>query len=106
MINNITTDSTKELLNPDLIPKYINQLPILPVLYPKVMNGCTRNVYHSYTVDAYEFFQQVLPPPFNPTLVWGFGGICKATPSSNPQYLRSFPGPTFETIQNIPVHVT
>lgn len=53
MINNITTDSTKELLNPDLIPKYINQLPILPVLYPKVMNGCTRTVYHSYTVDAF-----------------------------------------------------
>ena len=53
MIKNIDTNPTKELLNPDLIPKYINQLPILPVFYPKVMNACTRSVYHSYTVDAF-----------------------------------------------------
>ena len=105
MAINSSVSSQKELLNPDLIPKYINQLPILPVFYPKVMYVCNKK-YYQYNVDACEFMQQVLPPPFNPTLVWGFGGMCKATQFSSPQYMKSFPGPTFETIQNVPVHVT
>lgn len=106
MIDNSIIDTAKILLNPDLIPKYINQLPIMPVFYPQIKNACTDNIYHSYTVDAYEFVQQVLPPPFKPTLVWGFGGICKASPYGEPKYMKSFPGSTFEAIQNIPIHVT
>ncbi len=107
-MNNLSIKSQKELLNPNTIPKYINQLPILPAFYPKVIEGCSdsSNVYYKYKVDACEFFQQVLPPPFNPTLVWGFGGMCTDTTSNDPRYIKSFPGPTFETIQNIPVHVT
>lgn len=40
MITNSDTNLQKQILNPDLIPKYINQLPILPAFYPKVMNVC------------------------------------------------------------------
>ena len=40
MINNSTPDPPKEILNPDIITKYINQLTILPVFYPSIENSC------------------------------------------------------------------
>lgn len=104
--DNITIQN-KDILDPTTIPKYINQLTILPVFNPSICRDPkTNKIYYNYVVDACEFTQQILPPPFNKTTVFGFGGMCRRTPDSRPEYIRSFPGPTFETIKNIPVHVT
>ena len=106
-MSNVDQSTDKQILDPSFIPKYINQLAILPVYEPDVCRDkYNKKIYYNYVVDACEFTQQILPPPFKETAVWGFGGICRKTPKSRPEYIRSFPCPTFQTIRNIPVHVT
>ncbi len=89
--DNITIQN-KDILDPTTIPKYINQLTILPVFNPSICRDPkTNKIYYNYVVDACEFTQQILPPPFNKTTVFGFGGMCRRTPDSRPEYIRSFP---------------
>lgn len=96
-------------LDPDDIPKYVNQLPKPPVYKPCIKRkwclfGHSR-IKHSYTIDISEFDQQILPPGMPQTKVWGYGGLVKDEKTGKTKYSRSAPGATFETIRGIPVQV-
>jgi len=95
-------------LDPKSIPKYINQLVVPPVYEPTVVKCVeTEKVEsHNYTITVSEFSQQILPPGFPETTVWGYGGEVR-----NPQtgeIIPDFhftPGATFEATRGIPVNV-
>ena len=78
---------TSPPLDPALIPKFVDPLPIPTVLEPQ---GQSRNSA-SYKVTMTELQQQVLPAGFPATTVWGYEG--------------SYPGPTIEARRNKPVSV-
>jgi FtsP/CotA-like multicopper oxidase with cupredoxin domain len=99
-------------LDPNMIPKFVNQLVIPPVFDPEVKSEGKGKVYHKYIVDITQFKQQILPPvdmdgnPLNPTTVWGYGGIVKKDPVTGKKgYFRNSPSATFEATQGIPVKV-
>jgi len=87
------------LLDPTTIPKYVNQLAGPPPVYVPDPAGM-------YIVDMTEFTQQILPPPFGKTIVWGYGGQVKDALTGTPMgYSRSAPGATFEAVRGTPVIV-
>jgi hypothetical protein len=57
-------------LDPLTIPKFVNQLTGPPPVYDQVAPN-------EYAVDMVEIMQQVLPPGFPQTKVWGYGGLAK-----------------------------
>jgi spore coat protein A, manganese oxidase len=95
-------------LDPRLIPKFVNQLVVPPVYEPnKVKSPITGKVKsYDYTVTMSEFTQQILPPEFPETTVWGYGGKVKNPQSGEiiPDF-HSSPGPTFEAVRGIPINV-
>lgn len=94
-------------LDPKRIPKYVNQLFIPPVYMPTILRqpNTGQVIGHEYKITISEFQQQLLPPGFSPTKVYGYGGIIKDQNTGRSAYFRSAPGPTFEAIRGIPVHV-
>jgi spore coat protein A len=84
------------LLDPTTIPKWVNQINGAPPMYePEVVNGV-----EEYTIEMTRSKQQVLPPSYPKTTVWGYGGM------TNLGYVVNSPGPTFEATRNVPVKVT
>ena len=79
--------NTSQPLNPDIIPKFEDPLPIPATLKP--VDDTEDSA--AYRVTMSEFQQQVLPTGFPTTTVWGFEG--------------SFPGPTIEARKDKPVAV-
>jgi spore coat protein A len=75
-------------LNPRAVPKYVEPLPIPPVMVPVSDNY--------YEIGIYPVEQQVLPPPFPKTRVWGYGASKETA---------SWPGATIEVIRGVPVRV-
>ena len=71
-------------LNPSRIPKFKNDLEKLPIFIQSLYKREDKINYH-YSVDACEFYQQMLPQGFNKTKVWGFAGLCK---DSNSKKIR------------------
>jgi spore coat protein A, manganese oxidase len=93
-------------LDPNTVPKFVHPLVIPPVYEPTVVETNGGDViFHDYTVDVSEFNQQILPPTFPETTVWGYGGIVKDPQTGNPVYFRNAPGATFEAIRRIPISV-
>ena len=95
-------------LDPLTIPKYVTQLVIPPVFVPdEVTDPDTSEVIsHSYSIDMTQFQQQILPPPFNATTVWGYGGDARDAVTGEPLgYVRHSPGATFDAVRGIPVDV-
>lgn len=99
-------------LDPNKIPKFVNQLVIPPEFEPEVKKENKGKVYHQYHVAVTQFKEQILPPKdtdgkaLNSTTVWGYGGIVKKNPDTGKKgYFRSSPGPTFEATQGIPIKV-
>jgi FtsP/CotA-like multicopper oxidase with cupredoxin domain len=94
-------------LNPNIIPKYINQLFILPVFKPTIVKDpiTGEDISHNYTISMTQFMQQILPPMFPMTTVWGFEGNVKDPCIGEISCFRSSPGPTFEAVRDIPVNV-
>lgn len=94
-------------LDPKSIPKFVNQLDIPPEYMPTVLRQPITGevIGHAYTIDASEFQQQILPPGFGTTKVFGYGGMVKEPHTGRAVYYRSAPGSTFEAIRGIPVHV-
>lgn len=95
-------------LDPNIIPKYVNQLVVPPVFVPKtVCNPTTGEIIsHNYTITMTEFMQQILPEGFPRTTVWGYGGA--VIDPSNPDNIikfRNAPGATFEATRGIPINV-
>jgi spore coat protein A, manganese oxidase len=107
-----TSSTLAPALDPNKIPKFVNELNIPPVFEPENKVDGKGKVYHQYNVDMTQFEQQILPPKdtegnsFNPTTVWGYGGIVKKHPVTGKKaYFRNSPGATFEAIQDIPAKV-
>jgi len=93
------------LLDPKAIPKYVNQLVIPPAYVPTVaVDPATGKTSHYYTVDVTQFMQQILPPGFPMTTVWGYGGMIQGP--TGPVYFRNSPGATFEAVRGTPIIVT
>ncbi len=60
-------------LDPKLIPKYTQELVIPPSFLPTICTSpVSGTVSYNYTVTMNQFKQQILPPEFNPTTVWGY----------------------------------
>jgi len=95
-------------LDPTTIPKFVNELVILPVYEPTVVKRpiTGKVISHDYEVTISQFTQQILPEGFPETTVWGYGGkiIVPETGEINPDF-RFTPGATFEAQRNIPVNV-
>ena len=83
------------LLDPTIIPKYVNQLTSPP---PAYVPEWSNDTHEFYTVAVTEFDQQVLPdiPGLGtlPTTVWGYGG------ETTSGYVSNQPGPTFEATRD------
>ncbi len=107
---------TPNLLDPLLIPKWVNQLEKPPPTY--ISNNITDNsgnlIRQEYVVSIREFEQQLLPivdssgkpTGFGATTVWGFEGQAKdSITGENLGLVQSTPGCTFEAIQGVPVRV-
>ncbi len=80
-------------LDPTTIPKYGQQLPIPPVM-PKA--GTIGKTIDSYEIAVQQFKQQILPPGFPETTVWGYG------PTGG---TATYPGRTIEALKDRPVRV-
>lgn len=91
-------------LNPSFIPKFKNKLEKLPVFEPSFFKKEDK-INHHYSIDACEFYQQMLPEGFNETKVWGFAGLCKDENNKKIRYVKHSPGPTFEVDRNINTNV-
>ncbi len=88
------------LLDPLTIPKFVNQLTGPPPVYEQIAPN-------EYAVDMVETMQQVLPPGFPQTKVWGYGGLAKDAVTGAPLgYIANSPGPSFEVTKGIPIRVT
>ena len=103
-------------LDPLAIPKWTNQLDSqLPVYVPKnVTDGQGNIIRQEYTVSISEFYQQILPTldssgkptGYGLSKVWGYGGEAKNVVTGEKLgFVRSIPGPTFETTRGIPAQV-
>lgn len=93
-------------LDPNSIPKYVNQLVIPPVFEPTVVKKDNKVKSHNYRVTASEFTQQILPVGFPETTVWGYGGKVRDPETGDIiDNFRSTPGPTFEAVRHIPINV-
>ena len=105
-----------ELIPPETIPKYVNQLTGPPPVYkPTIMknpNGPGIAMYYEVTMD--ESNQQILPTVdengnptgFGETSVWGYGGQARDAMTGKPLgYILNSPGPSFEAVRGIPTVV-
>ncbi|MFB3889867.1 MAG: multicopper oxidase family protein [Candidatus Bathyarchaeia archaeon] len=95
-------------LDPSTIPKFVNELPTLPVFTPtNKLDANGKTTSQEYTVDMTAFYEQVLPPGFPKTKVFGYGGDAKdPITGASLGYVHNAPGPTFEAVRGIPVQVT
>lgn len=100
------------LLDPLIISKYKNQL-VKPFVYkPYVINcnkkkngKCYKKIKHYYRIDMTETYQQILPPGFPKTKVYGYGGLVVDPRTGRTRYSISAPGATFEARRGVPVEV-
>jgi len=100
-------------LDPKMIPKFVNQLPIPPAWEPTVIvdEETGEVIRHEYTINVTEFYQQILPAfdekkqptGFPATKVWGYEGLYDNGTHIVP--FRHSPSGTFEAIRGIPVQV-
>lgn len=94
-------------LDPNCIPKYVNQLFIPPVFKPNIVREpiTGEEISHNYTISMTEFKQQILPCEFPMTTVWGYEGNIEESSTGEVACFRSSPGATFEAKRDIPVNV-
>ncbi len=94
-------------LDPNNIPIFVNQLAIPPTFEPIIhKDPYSGFLSHNYLVTVSQFSQQMLPAGFPETTVYGYGGKVRDRSTGDiTQDYRSSPGPTFEAIRHIPVHV-
>jgi FtsP/CotA-like multicopper oxidase with cupredoxin domain len=88
------------VLDPTTITKYATQLVIPPAMpnapKPKGIKGPKNFDY--YQISVQQFSQQILPPPFGPTVVWSYGSAAHAG-------THNYPAFTIEAKANKPVRV-
>ena len=103
-------------LDPNAIPKYVNQFVIPPVYVPTyTFDWSTKKLTQEYKIDMTQFNEQILPTSypngtptgFGSTTVWGYGGEAKdAVTGKYLGYFRNSPAATFETTKGVPVRIT
>lgn len=100
-----SSEIASQMLEPNMIPKFANEISNPPPVYiPTIVAGKT--TVHNYTIEAAEFEQQILPPPFPKTRVLGYGGMAKdAISGVKLGFVRNAPGPSFEAVKGIPINV-
>jgi len=92
-------------LDPNVVPKFVNQLSKPPVFVPigtKFDSSLGKNI-PLYEATENIVFQQILPPGFPKTKIYGYGGLVNTAAegqSARIQTVFSTPGPTFETTSN------
>lgn len=102
-------EDENEILDPETIPKYETEITAPPPVYvPREIRGRGGEVVgHEYTVHMLDFMQQILPPGYPETMVWGYGGAAKDSITGRPLgFVKNSPGPTFEATRGIPSKVT
>ena len=92
----------RSLLDARRIPKFVNSLAKPPVYCPVSHEEDETDVY---VVDISQFKQQILPPGYPETTVWGYGGTVRDWETGRITYSRSSPGATFETVRRVPIKV-
>jgi FtsP/CotA-like multicopper oxidase with cupredoxin domain len=103
---NAVGPSTAPRLDPNTIPKFVNQLERLPKFLSKVTRDSTgRITAKEFTVEIAKDFEQQLPPPLPQTLVFTYGGQTVDGFGRNPGFRRSSPGPTFEQTRGAPATI-
>lgn len=98
-----------DLLDPLSVPRYVNQLTSPPPVYVPtlVKDDLGRVVSQEYGVEMRSFTQQILPPPFPETPVWGYAGLAQDAITGAPLgVVQHSPGPSFEAVRHIPINVT
>jgi FtsP/CotA-like multicopper oxidase with cupredoxin domain len=103
IISPVKADPTS--LDPMSIPKFVNQLTGPPPVYiPHVIKDPEgKGIAFKYTVTMNEQDQQVLPPGYPMTPVWGYRGYAKdAVTGKYLGYVLNSPGPSFEAKRGIP----
>jgi spore coat protein A, manganese oxidase len=92
--------ATPRILDPNLISKFVQ-----PLVIPPVMPYSEKNInYTKYDIGARQFQQQVLPPGFPPTTVWGYGNANEPFPkAANSTF--NYPAFTIETRSNETVRI-
>src|SRR5262245_42083732 len=91
-------------LDPNTIPKWVNQLTVPPVLQPD--NPGSRTLH--YTIISRATRQQMLPPGFPDTKVFAYGGKVNVAPAGQRPDIRvrfSVPGPTLEAVRGRDIDV-
>src|SRR3989339_216005 len=112
----VGSSQTPALLDPNTIPKWVNQLAQAPPIYTanNVTDSSGKLVSQEYVVKIKEFQQQLLPTADstgNPTAfpsstVWGFEGEAKdAVTGESLGLVHSTPGCSFEAVRGVPVQV-
>ncbi|TGE33608.1 multicopper oxidase [Desulfosporosinus sp. Sb-LF] len=95
-------------LDPNNIPKFLDELVIPPVYEPTIVKKPFTNIVksHDYRISVSQFSQQILPSGFPETIVWGYGGKAKdpETGEIMPDF-RNTPGATFEALRGVPINV-
>ena len=105
-VKKLPTPAPEPTLDPNIIPKFVNQLVIPPVYDPMVVRDVHGNVKsHNYIVEMTQFRQQVLPPKFPETTVWGYAGMVKDPETGECVFFQHSPGATFEAVRGIPINV-
>jgi spore coat protein A len=103
-----TPTPTHTPLDPNTIPKWVNQITGPPPVYvPYYGWDCkTGKLTQYYQVTATELNEQMLPAPFPKTHVFGYGGFVKdAVTGKFLGYIANSPGPSFNAIKEIPINV-
>ena len=93
-------------VDPNNIPKYTQDLVIPPVFLPtELTDPVSGAVSYSYTVSMTQIKEQILPPGFEPTTVWAYGGTIKDTSTGEEIHFENSPAATFEAVKGIPINV-
>jgi FtsP/CotA-like multicopper oxidase with cupredoxin domain len=102
-------ENEPEFLEPETIPKYVNEITGPPPVYtPRTIGGREGEPpRHEYRVHMMEFEQQILPEGYPETAVWGYGGVAEDALTGKPLgFVKNSPGPTFEAVRGVPTQVT
>jgi FtsP/CotA-like multicopper oxidase with cupredoxin domain len=91
-------------LDPTTIPQFETRMLIPPVM-PRaaVLPQRGGKPIDYYEISVRQFAQQILPPGFNPTMVWGYGG--KVAQSNRGLLIHNAPSLTIEAMWNRPVRI-
>ena len=93
-------EEDEDLLEPESIPQFVE-----PLVIPPIMPPVSKGEYTEYEVAVRQFEQQILPPGFPKTSVWGYGKLGDPLPGEGTSTFHS-PSFTFDVQKDEKVQVT